>query len=903
MAADHPAQPAVREVDVALRDGSTVHVRPACPADEPAVLEFLRGLSAESRAFRFFSAAANLEAAARWAVNADGRDIYGLLATTGASGRIIGHGGYEREAPGRAEVAFAIADDFQHRGLGTILLAHLAAAAQAQGIDVFTASVLPQNHKMIEVFRESGFPVALRSAPDAIGVELPTSPSAEAARRFERRDQTAAAAAVRSFLAPRAVAVVGASRRRGTVGGELLHNIVANGYTGVVYPVNAHADVVQAIPAYPSVRETPGPVDLAVIAIPAAHVLDAARDCAAAGVHSLVVVSAGFAESDQAGAQRQQELLEICRSAGMRLVGPNCLGVVNTAPEVQLDATFAPRQPAPGRVGFLSQSGGLGIAIIDATNALGMGLSSFVSIGNKADISGNDLLQFWESDEGTDVVLLYLESFGNVRKFARLARRIGASKPIAAVKSGRSAAGARATSSHTGALLAASDVTVDALFRQAGVIRTDTLAELFDVAAVLSSQPVPAGNRVAIVTNAGGPGILCADACETSGLEVASFSDALRERLGFLPREAATANPVDMIATASAEDYRRTIEAVGDSGEVDAVIVIFIQPLVTEATAVAIAIRDAADALVGRVPIVAVFMTAGEPPGELLREPVHVPAFAFPEDAARALGHAVRYGRWRAEPEGEVPELDDVQRDEAAALVASALAAGAGWLAPESVEGLLRCYGLPLVESRYAAAPAEAASLAEQLGGPVALKAAGPGLVHKTDAGAVRLDLRGVNEVRGAAQRMAEGLASAGVPVDRFVVQPMAPPGVELLVGVVHDPSFGPVIACGAGGTAAELINDVAVRITPLTERNAHQMLRSLATFPLLDGYRGAPRCDTAAIEDLLLRVSALVETHPEVAEMDCNPVVATPQGALIVDARVRIERVQPPRPVPSLEV
>jgi acyl-CoA synthetase (NDP forming) len=583
----------------------------------------------------------------------------------------------------------------------------------------------------------------------------------------------------------------------------------------------------------------------------------------------------------------------------MRLIGPNCLGIVNTDPQVSLDATFGPVVPLPGRVGFLSQSGALGLAIIDYANALGLGLSSFVSVGNKADISSNDLLSYWEQDNRTDLVLLYLESFGNPRKFARIARRVARTKPVLAVKSGRSAAGARATSSHTGALLAASDVTVDALFQQAGVIRTDSLGELFAVASLLANQPVPAGRRVGIVTNAGGPGIMCADACEAGGLEVVQLSPRLQASLAEgLPAEAAVANPVDMLASAPPEHYRRTVELVAASGEVDAVIVIFIPPLPTDTAAVVQAVRDAA-AAAGSVPVLKVVMSSADLPLEDGDGP-RLPHYQFPEDAARALVRAVEYGTWRQRPEGQAPELPDVRPDEAAALLATALADGSGsrWLAPEEVARLLACYGLPVAEWRLAGSPEEAGAAAAELGGPVALKAVAPRLVHKTEAHAVRLHLTGADQVRAAAAEMAEAVAAEGYPVEGFLVQRMVGEGVELLVGVVNDASFGPVIACGAGGTAVELLKDVAVRITPLTGVDAAEMVRSLATYPLLEGYRGAPKADVTALEDLLLRVSALVEAHPTIAELDLNPVRALADGVMVVDARVRVEAVSPPLPL-----
>jgi acetyl coenzyme A synthetase (ADP forming)-like protein len=911
--------PRHREADVVLRDGSTVHVRPSRPDDAPAVRELLAGLSQESIWLRFFSGFPNLDAAVGWATTVDYQWRYGLVATTGADGTVVGHAGWERERerPERAEVAFVVADRMQGKGLGTLLLGQLAETAVAVGVSTFVAEVLPQNHRMVSVFRDSGFPVTTHSIPGLILVEFPASLTAEAIEAFERREQAAAVAAMRAMLAPRAVAVVGASRDRGTVGGRVFHNLLAAGFEGPVYPVNPRAEVVQSVLAYRSVADIPGPVDLAVVAVPAAAVVEVARACADKGARGLVVMSAGFAETGPDGAARQQQLLRVCRDAGMRLIGPNCLGIVNTAPDVSLDATFGPLLPERGRVGFLSQSGALGLAIIDYANALGLGLSSFVSVGNKADISGNDLLNYWEDDPGTAVALLYLESFGNPRKFARVARRVGHSKPIVAVKSGRSAAGARASSSHTGALLASSDVTVDALFRQAGVIRTDTLAELFDVATLLANQPLPAGRRVAIVTNAGGPGILCADACEAGGLEVPPLSDGLRERLAaFLPAEASTANPVDLLAAGPPAHYRQAVELVVASGEADAVIVIFIPPLATDPAAVAAAIRDAVAAVPSRIPLLAVFMSAAGEPAELNPEPPpgslspadpapegsggRIPSYRFPEDAARALVRAVDYGAWRATPEGRTPELGGIRRDEAAGVLAAALAEGPRWLGPDEVATLLDCYGLPQAPWRLAATPDEAAAAAAELGGSVALKAVAPGLVHKTEVGAVRLRLAGADAVRAAAAEMTEAVGAAGHRVERFLVQLMVAAGVEMLVGVVHDPLFGPVVACGAGGTAVELLRDVEVRITPLTDADAAAMVRSLATFPLLDGYRGAPRADVAALEDLLLRVGALVEAHPEVAEMDCNPVMVLPagKGTVVVDARVRVEAAVPPLPL-----
>jgi acetate---CoA ligase (ADP-forming) len=890
--------PAHREADVALRDGSTVRVRPVRAEDEDAMLRFLEGLDQGSRMFRFFSAGTDLKAAARSMADVDYSQQYGLVAVRGANDDVVAQGNYFTSSPGEAEIAFTIAQDLQGLGLGTLLLAHLAEVAQSNGISVFTAEVMPENHRMIEVFRESGFPVETSSQPGSIHIELPTSFSDEAIRRFEERDRLAAQAAIRPFLEPRAVAVIGASRKHGTVGGQLFHNALESGFEGVVYPVNPSADVVQSVRAYPSVADVPDDVDLAVIAVPAPAVIEVARECASSGVPAVVVISAGFAETGPGGAELQRELVEVCRAAGMRLVGPNCLGILNTAEHSQLNVTFAPGSPPRGHVGFASQSGALGLALIDLASDRGIGVTCFASIGNRADITANDFLEYWETDDATRVALLYIESFTNPRRFSRVARRLGREMPIVVVKSGRSAAGERATSSHTGALLAASDVTVDALFDQAGVIRTDSLAELLDVASLLENQPLPGGPRVGIVTNAGGPGIMCADACEAAGLEVPEIPHAVRDRLvELLPAEAGLLNPVDMIATATAEHYGATIRTLSEWDGIDALIVIFIRPLLTRAEDVAEAIRSAVQEMSREIPVQAVFMSAQDQGG---MAGSGVPTYQYPEDAARTLGQVMRHVAWRSRPAQEPAEFNDVRTEEAAAVIANALRSGGGWVGFDETARLLECYGIAIPEWRLAPSPEQAGQAAEELGGQVVLKAQGPGLLHKTEMGAVRIGLNGNAEVARAAEEMDEAIARAGADRQDFIVQAMVDSGVELLVGVVYDATFGPVLACGAGGTQAELLKDVSVRICPITQGEASEMLRSLATFPLLTGFRGGPQVDLDAVHELLLRVGAMVEAHHEIAELDLNPVLAGPSGAIAVDFRVRVESAPPERPWPA---
>ena len=883
--------------DLMTRSGSTVHVREVRADDQPRLADFYQGLSERARALRFCAAVNDdflTRAASRYSTLEATQGV-GLVATERDGGRVIAHALYLRTGEDRAEVAFAVADDRHDLGLGTLLLGELAQIASARGIREFEALVMSENRQMLTVFRESGFPIRTRATGGEVLVEFPTALSAEALAHFDEREWIAAANAVGTFFHPRTVAVIGASRERGTIGGEVLHNLLTYGFTGPVVPVNPNAPAVQGVQAYPTVEDIPGPVDLAVIIVPAARVLEVAKGCGAKGVRSLVVISAGFAETGPEGQARQHELLRICRAAGMRLIGPNCMGILNTDAAVRLNATFAPAPPPEGRLGFMTQSGALGLAIMDYARTLGLGLSTFASVGNKADVSGNDLLRYWKQDPRTDAILLYLESFGNPRKFSRIAREVARTKPIVVVKSGRSPAGVRAAGSHTGAILASADVTVDALFRQAGVIRTDTLEEMFDVALLLATQPLPPGRRVGILTNAGGPGILCADACAAEGLEIANLTEATRASLrALLPREASAANPIDMLASAPAARYREAIAILGRDPGVDALVVIFIPPLVTRAEDVARAIMDGARELAGAKPVLTVFMQSRGAPAELRAEDVRLPSYAFPESAARALAQVARYGSWRSRPVVPPVRFEDTRRNDASALVSSALARGADWLDPAEVRGLLSCYGITTLEQRVVATAEEAARAAAELGDPdVALKGLAPGLTHKTENGAVRLKLR-PEEVRQAAREMAERLRSAGHSPTGFLVQPMAPSGAEMIVGVVYDRQFGPVVACGMGGVLVELLKDVSVRLAPLSEQDAREMVAELRTAPLLSGYRGGPTHDVSALVQAILRVGAMVEDLPQIAELDLNPIVVHPNGAVVIDARVRVAETEP---------
>jgi acetyl coenzyme A synthetase (ADP forming)-like protein len=683
---------------------------------------------------------------------------------------------------------------------------------------------------------------------------------------------------LQAFFEPETVAVIGASRARGTIGAEIFHNLLATGFQGCVFPVNSYATSVQGVRAYPSLRDVPADVDLAIIAVPAAAVEAAVDDCIARRVPAVLVISAGFSETGEDGRRRERRLREKLRAAGSRLIGPNCMGLINTDPAVALNGSFAPVYPPAGTIAFSSQSGALGLAILDLAKQLNLGLSSFVSVGNKADVSTNDLIEYWEHDPRTSVILMYVESFGNPRRFGEIARRVGRTKPIIAVKAGRSCSGAKAASSHTGALAASDDV-VDALFRDAGVIRTATVEEMFHTAALVAHQPLPAGPRVAILTNAGGPGILAADACEAHGLTLGTLSPptvgALR---AFLPAAASVGNPVDMIASASAQDYRRAIPLLLADPGIDSLLTIFIPPIVESAHDVARAIADTTKGT-GK-PVLATFFGAAGVPDIL----APVPCYAFPEAAARALAHAVTYSRWRSQPQGEAPSLANFNADAARAIIRRASTNHDGWLEPLAACALMEATGIHAAPTRVVVDANGAVAAARQVGFPVVLKGAGPALVHKTEARAVLTGLADEEAVLRAYHTLGRR-----PDVTHVLVQPMVRDGVEMFVGATFDASFGHLVMCGSGGTMVELLRDTSCRLAPLTDRAVHEMVDDTRASALLRGFRGARPADEAAFRDVLLRTSALVQACPEIAELDFNPVIVTPSDAIVVDARVRV--------------
>ena len=695
-----------------------------------------------------------------------------------------------------------------------------------------------------------------------------------------------------SLLAPQTVAVVGASREPGRLGHQVLANILEYHFSGTVYPVNPHARAICSVRCSPSIADVPEPVDVAVIVVPKDLVLATADECGAAGVRNLVVISAGFREVGTAGAERERRLMEVVRRHGMRLVGPNCMGIINANPDVSLNATFAPVMPPNGRAAFVSQSGALGLSVLDHAREYGIGISQFVSVGNKADVSGNDLLEEWEHDASVGVILMYVESFGNPRRFLEIASRITRRKPIIAVKSGRSSAGARAASSHTGAL-AASDVAVDALLAQAGVIRAATVEELFDMATAFDARALPRSRRTAVVTNAGGPGILAADALEGAGLELAELSpETIRTLAPLFPSEASIRNPLDMIASATPRGYRVALEAMLRDPTTDAVVPIFVPPLGIRQEDVVAAIVEAARAVPGKTILGVLMGREGLPAGRAQLLEAGIPTYVFPESAARAVAVLNRQREWMTESLS-APATCDVDRETAAAIISTARNEQRDRLSTDETLSLLVAYGIPVAPARLAADAEAAAVAATEIGFPIALKVASMDVVHKSDLGGIALDIRSPAEVRQAyaelvtrVRERAPKARIAGVLVQRMA---SIEGGRETIAGIARDPDFGPLIMFGLGGIYVEALRDVVFRIAPIDERQACRMLELLRGSAALGAIRGHAPVDRAAVAGVLQRLSQLALDFPAIAELDINPLIAHPRGVIAVDARVML--------------
>jgi acyl-CoA synthetase (NDP forming)/GNAT superfamily N-acetyltransferase len=867
------SEPAALEpVYALLTDGTTVAIRPIYPADLDAVRDMHRGMSPDNLYLRFFGISPRIadEVAARLC-----REPEADRAVLGAwlAGDLVGVAEYERTTKaGVAEIALAVADRMHNRGVGTLLLEHLVSLARSRGIRAFRAETLAHNIAMLRVFACAGLPVQRHTVGGVVEVTMPLTGDGSYFDAVAERERHADIESLHHLLCPASVAVVGAGRRAGSVGRAILRNLTSGGFRGPVYAVNPQAgERLAGITCFPSVAALPQTPDLAVVTVPPDVVVQVAEECGRQGVRALVVITSGV---------HGRELLAACHRYGMRLVGPNCFGVANTA--IGLDATFAVHAAGAGTAGVVVQSGGIGITFTEHLARLDIGISTFVSTGDKYDVSSNDLLLWWESDPTTRLGILYLESFGNPRKFARTARRLGRRMPLLTVVAGRSAAGHRAAASHTAAA-ATPAVTQEALFQQAGIIATSGLGEMLDTAALLAHQPVPSGPRVAVVSNAGGAGVLAADACTDAGLTAATLNAATVEELTrLLPPGAACTGPVDTTAAIDPERFSRVLDLVAADSGVDAVIAIVVS------TAVSDPIDGIAD---GGADKTVAAVVLGQPENVRVQAGSHgrrIPSYAFPENAARALARAWSYGRWLARPYGQEPELGDVQASAAAQIIQRFLAGTpeGGWLSPAECMGVLGSYGLPVIDWRWVTSADETVHAAAELDGHVVLKAYVPGLVHKSDAGAIELDLHGEQAVRHAYARLSDRF---GARLSGVLVQRMARAGVEVLCGVVQEPLFGPLVVFGLGGVATDVLGDRTARLTPLTDIDARELIRSVRAEPLLSGYRGMPAIDTTALENALLRLSRLADDHLEIAEIDLNPIIARPDGVVAVDARIHV--------------
>jgi acyl-CoA synthetase (NDP forming)/RimJ/RimL family protein N-acetyltransferase len=842
---ESPVAPPHWEADIVAADGGTVHLRPICPEDADALVGLMDRSSDQTRYYRFFGPMKKLsDRDLHRFTHVDHVDRVAFVVLLGD--QIIGVGRFDRYPDtDDAEIAFLIEDAHQGRGLGSVLLEHLAAAGRERGIKNFVAEVLAQNSKMVRVFQDAGYKAERSYEDGVVHLTFPIEQTEDALAVAYEREQRSESRSIARLLKPSSVAVVGASNDDGKIGNALLRHLLDYGFAGPVYPVNPGARHVRGVPAYADIESIPDDLDLAALAVPADEVAGVVEACRRKRVRGLVVVSGGFGETGPEGRAAERQLVAAARASGMRVVGPNCLGIVNTDPEVRLNASLAPMVPGRGRVGFFAQSGSLGVALLERARSRNLGLSTFVSAGNRADVSGNDLLQYWATDPGTEVVLLHLESFGNPRKFARLARSVGRTKPVVAVKSGRHVKIRRGLADTS---VAVPEQSVAALFASAGVVRVETVAQMFDVGTLLAHQPLPAGKRVAIVGNSTAIGWLVADAVLEEGLELA------REE------------PVDIGADGTPDDFRAALQAAVDDDGVDAVVAVFLPPLMAGSKEFGPAMREVART--SDKPIVASFLSTEGIPDELavldgdgMPARGSVPSYSTPERAVISLAKAVEYAGWRRRPVGELPELPDVEESTAKALVRRVLAdtAAGRELGDDELIALLAAYGVPLLGTRTVA-DADAA---------VVLKSTAPWLRHRSDLGGVRLDLVDADAVRAAFAAIPSG--------DPVIVQEMAAPGVATVVEIVDDPSFGALVSFGLGGVATDLLGDRAYRTLPLTDLDAAELVRSPRAFPLLNGYRGSEPVDLAALEDLLLRVARLADDLPEVLQLTLEPVIVGP--------------------------
>lgn len=894
--------PSQYETEVALSDGSAMILRPIRVDDAERWQAFLSRIGADSKYLWLHHIPAQISPEdARRFCTVDYKDTFAMIGEVlkKHTREIVAVGRYYRlPKKNSAEIVIVIEESYRRKGIGTKLMEWLANAARGNNISNFEADVSMENEDMISLIKGYGFHVDHQLETGAYHIAFPIARTTNVERKEEERERASSIASIRHLLYPQSVALIGVSRYPGTIGHLLMRCMLQGGFAGTVYPVNPNTNSVMSVRTYPSVMDIPDDVDLAVIAVPARLVAKIADECGRKGVRTLIVISDGFREVGPEGVSREQQLRNIALGYGMRIAGPNCMGVVNTDPKISLNATFSPVFPPAGNVAFLSQSGAMGLTILEYARNLNLGISTFVSVGNRVDISSNDLLEYWEDDAATAVILLYLESFGNPRKFARIARRVSMKKPIVVVKGGVTTVGSRAAASHTGAM-ATSDVSADVLFHHAGVIRVNTMEDLFDMAILLSNQPLPTGRRLVILTNGGGPGIIAADASARHGLTLPQFSEETTLKLkAVIKRDIVINNPLDTTAGATAEEFRDILRVLASDEGSDAVLAIFIPPIVSDEAASEAAIRSVASRYwQQRKPLLACFLGERGFKAKLGSGKHFVPCYPFPEEATSALARAVEYAEGRRKPKGKIPRFRGIERGKGHRIIESAMTESSQrpfWLGTAETCRLLDCYGIRFARMSIAKTANAAAELASAIGFPVAVKLVSSTITHKTDVGGVLLNVNSNSEVKQAFDRISTELSKLGRQdeMQGVMVQRMVNGGIETIAGVTQDPSFGPLMMFGSGGTYAELTNDVSLMLHPLTDLDAREMVKSIKTAKLFEGYRGTPPSDTEALEDLLLRLSALVDDVPQISELDFNPVKVMPKGEgyWVVDARIMLK-------------
>lgn len=889
------------ENKVILKDGSVILFRPIVRDDVDDWLLMFNRLSERTRYFRLHFPAKEMrrEDALRFCT-VDYVNSYAFVAEAVEAGQkvMVAVGRYSRLPSGTsAEIAFVIDDTYQEKGIGTKMIEWLAVVARKNGIDTFEALVLPENTTMMSVLQGYGFHMSKQFKNDVYHVAFPLTKTPEVMKKKAERASAATANSLRHIMSPRSVAVIGASNRAGSIGQLVFQSMISSGFSGVVYPVTPTANSVMAVKAYPSVLDVPDSIDLAIVAVPASQVLKVADECGRKKMRGLIVISDGFRERGPDGAALEIELRETAFGYGMRIIGPNCMGLINTDPRVRLNASFALIFPPHGNIGFITQSGALGLGILKYAKNADIGFSSYISVGNRADIAATDMMLYWEKDPMTKVILLYLESFDHPDQFTRISRRVSASKPILAIKGGRSIAGSRAAMSHTGAL-ATPDVVSDALFHQAGIVRVNTIEGLFHSAVLLANQPVPKGKRVAILTNGGGPGTVAADACVRNELVVPELSAETAEKLrGVIKRDIGIGNPLDLTAGVTTQEFEDTLRILAEDPGNDAIMAMYVPPAGLSIEDIEKAIDRVSPVIAqNEKPVLACFVGQTESKGRLMSDNRFVPYYLFPEDAARALASAAKYDVIRKKKPGATPRFETIDVAKSREIISEVLSRDTTrpvWAGPEETSALLGCYGIRMAETKVAGTAEDAAAMATRLGYPVVVKLHSFTITQKTDVGGVVLNVQSADEVKSAFDQIKARLAVLGREgeMQGVTVQPMVEEGVEVVIGVTEDTTLGHVVMFGLGGTYAELLEDTAARLLPITDQDAREMINSVKMVKLLTGYRGSAPLDTASLEDLLLRVSDLVENVPQITEMDLNPVKVLPegQGYRVVDVRVAV--------------